>query len=253
MRCSSDILHGRLARDVRDRFAKRSDAAADDDESEVPLTADAADQQAPGAQALRAPSSPWEGHGGGGGKDGQADDVAGPSRDWSVDEPDSPRATVTPPPREATAADTVGWPVLLRVLRNPIVVYAGAWRVLHDLGGYALIMFTPLIIHDLLRGPDTHATDAAAAAGISAAAVGHGTLDASTPPLGGAVAEPPACPGWAGGDHGSDHSGGTGAVTVLLTAVPFGCASMVHLLNSLHAQKVRVIAPVAAAGPCPVS
>lgn len=91
------------------------------------------------------------------------------------------------------SSDAPTWRSVVAVARNRVVLYAGSWRILHDIPGNGVLYFTPKIVQALLL-----AGAAGAAAGSSRA----------------------------------------GAGVVLLSAIPYAAASLAHLANALHSQRV---------------
>ena len=83
------------------------------------------------------------------------------------------------------------------VLRNRVVLYAGCWRILHDMAGGGLLFWTPLLVQSLLY-PDSATSGGAAAHGV--------------------------------GGH-------SGVRIVLLSTVPYAAASLYHMVNAWHSQR----------------
>lgn len=94
-----------------------------------------------------------------------------------------------------SAPAPAGWRDVLAVARNRAVLYAGCWRILHDIPGTGVMYYTPLIVQSLLL--------AAAAASTS-----------------------------------GSGSSSPGVAVVLLSSVPYAAASIVHLINAWHSQRV---------------
>lgn len=100
-------------------------------------------------------------------------------------------------PSSGSAYDGPSWRSVLAVARNRVVLYAGSWRILHDIPGNGVLYWTPKIVQALLLG-------------VAAGSAGAGTGAASSP----------------------------GVAVVLFSAIPYAAASLVHLLNAWHSQRV---------------
>lgn len=90
------------------------------------------------------------------------------------------------------------WKAVVAVARNPAVLYAGSWRILHDIPGNGVLYWTPMIVQALLFG------------------VARG----------------------AGSGQGGGGSSSPGVSVVLFSAIPYAAASLAHLANAWHAQRV---------------
>jgi hypothetical protein len=82
---------------------------------------------------------------------------------------------------------------VVAVARNRVVLYAGSWRVLHDIPGNGVLYWTPKIVQALLL---------------------------------------------AAGAHASASSSSPGVAVVLFSARPYAAASLAHLVNAWHSQRV---------------
>jgi hypothetical protein len=94
---------------------------------------------------------------------------------------------------DGSSSSAPSWRSVVAVARNRVVLYAGSWRILHDIPGNGVLYFTPKIVQALLL-----AGAAGAAAGSSRAGVG----------------------------------------VVLLSSIPYAAASLAHLANAWHSQRV---------------
>lgn len=96
----------------------------------------------------------------------------------------------------STGSNAPNWLSVVAVARNRVVLYAGSWRILHDIPGNGVLYWTPKIVQALLL---------AAAAGSA-----QGAAAPSSPGVG----------------------------VVLFSAIPYAAASLAHLLNAWHSQRV---------------
>jgi hypothetical protein len=142
----------------------------------------------------------------------------------------------------------------MAVARNRVVLYAGCWRILHDIPGNGILYYTPMIVQAMLLaaggGGVAVSLSAAAAATASpqltdaspsnsssiydsssgdmpAAGLAIGTISSSSK-----IAESGGSPEPAG-----HHAASPGVYVVLLSAIPYAAASLFHLANAWHSQR----------------
>jgi hypothetical protein len=140
---------------------------------------------------------------------------------------------------------------LLAVARNRVVLYAGCWRILHDIPGNGILYYTPMIVQAMLlagggagggfaRRPEAVvapqlpgvALNSSSSSGLTAAGLATGAIStistnsSSSSSSLGATAEP-----------AERHASSPGAYVVLLSAIPYAAASLFHLANAWHSQR----------------
>jgi hypothetical protein len=138
------------------------------------------------------------------------------------------------------------WQALLAVARNKVVLYAGCWRILHDIPGNGILYYTPMIVQAMLLAGGSLGrrlqavadlqlpTTTSSSSELIAAGLAIGTNSSGSSSLGGTLSGTAAA---AAAEPAGHHAGSPGADVVLLSAIPYAAASLFHLGNAWHSQK----------------
>jgi hypothetical protein len=149
------------------------------------------------------------------------------------------------------------WQALLAVARNRVVLYAGCWRILHDIPGNGILYYTPMIVQSMLLaagGGGVASGLAAAAASLqqpasrlsndsSSVQIIYNSSGSELNAAGLAVGSSSSSSGskiaLSGGpaDPAGRHAASPGVSVVLLSAIPYAAASLFHLGNAWHSQR----------------
>lgn len=101
--------------------------------------------------------------------------------------------------QSSSSAEQISWKAVWALLQNYVVLYAGSWRILHDMPGYGILFWTPMLVQALLGASQPGNSD-----------------DHSATPAGTGIPE---------------------VRVVLLSAIPFAAASIFHVANAAHSQR----------------
>jgi hypothetical protein len=134
------------------------------------------------------------------------------------------------------------------------VLYAGCWRILHDIPGNGILYYTPMIVQAMLlaAGGGGVAGSLAAAAAATASPQLMETSDSSSSSTHDSSSGEMPAAGLAIGTISSSsriavseaspepaghHAASPGVYVVLLSAIPYAAASLFHLANAWHSQR----------------